>query len=152
MKRIILTGASSGLGASLAEVFHEAGYEVIGLCRTKPADYVQWIKTDFLDDSSLENSIKDIKSDYPSFDVLILSAGVMQLDPIWWINKGRAADLLKINILTPWYIVSELIDLIKINEADIVNVGSTVWFKAYESQAFLVLLSGQSVDLMNTYD
>jgi len=82
MKRIILTGASSGLGASLAEVFHDAGYEIIGLCRSKPADYVKWIETDFLDDNSLENSIKKINCDFPSFDVLILSAGVMQLDPI----------------------------------------------------------------------
>lgn len=82
MKRIILTGASSGLGVSLASVFHEAGYEVVGLCRTKPADFVKWIETDFLDDNSLENAIQEIKSDYSRFDVLILSAGVMQLDPI----------------------------------------------------------------------
>ena len=136
MKRIILTWASSGLGASLAEVFHDAGYEVIGLCRTRPADFINWIETDFLDDNSLESAIKEIKSSYSNFDVLVLSAGIMQLDPIGEINKWRAEDLLKINVLTPWYIVSELINLIKTNEADIVNVWSTVWFKAYESQAF----------------
>lgn len=68
-------------------MFHDAGYEVIGLCRTRPADFINWIETDFLDDNSLESAIKEIKSSYSNFDVLVLSAGIMQLDPIGEINK-----------------------------------------------------------------
>ena len=71
MKRIILTGASSGLGASLASVFHEAGYEVIGLCRSKPADFVNWIQTDLTESSSISHATEIIKKDFSDFHVLI---------------------------------------------------------------------------------
>ena len=74
MKRIILTGASSGLGASLAQVFYDAGYEVIGLCRSRPADFVNWIETDLTNESSLEVSVSKIKSDFSKFELMIQCA------------------------------------------------------------------------------
>ena len=138
MKRIILTGASSGLGASLASVFHEAGYEVIGLCRSKPADFVNWIQTDLTESSSISHATEIIKKDFSDFHVLINCAWIMQLDPLESIDPKRAEDVMKVNIVAPWLIISHLIHQINDNNADIVNVGSTVGFKAYESQAFYV--------------
>ncbi len=135
MKRIILTGASSWLWASLASVFHEAGYEVVGLCRSKPADFVKWIPTDLADMDSLEKSADAICQKFSRFEILINCAGILQIAPIDSIEKETAENLLKINVLAPIILTSKLMEKIKENQSDIVNVGSTVWFKAYESQA-----------------
>jgi NADP-dependent 3-hydroxy acid dehydrogenase YdfG len=44
-------------------------------------------------------------------------------------------NLMKVNTFAPLFLTSQLFDLIKENEADILNVGSTVGTKAYENQA-----------------
>jgi NADP-dependent 3-hydroxy acid dehydrogenase YdfG len=41
---------------------------------------------------------------------------------------------MKVNTLAPIFLTSQLFDLIKENEADIMNVGSTVGRKAYANQ------------------
>lgn len=49
MKRIILTGASDGLGKSIGKLFSKNGYEVVALCRTQPDYDCVFIKTDLVE-------------------------------------------------------------------------------------------------------
>lgn len=132
MKRIILTGPSSGLGASLATVFHDAGYEVIGLCRSKPADFVNWIETDLCDEDSVLNSVQEIQDKYPDFSLLIHCAGDGDGEDIEKLNWKNTERQFYLNMIAPAIFTSKLIPLIKDNNADIIGIGATIGFKPYK--------------------
>lgn len=136
MKRAILTGASDGLGFEISRCLIERGFEVIGLSRNKPDNNdVVHIKTDLTDDDSIKSAIQKIREGYKEFDLLINCAGVLNIVPIEKLDSSDTGDLFKVNVISPMILVSGLIDLVRKNEADIVNVGSTMGFKAYEKQA-----------------
>lgn len=131
MHRIILTGASSGLGASLASVFHEAGYDVVGLCRSQPADYVSWLETDLCNENSVLDSVQRIQDAYIDFSLLIHCAGDgdgEDIEKLDWKNTERQFHL---NMIAPAILTSKLLPLIRKNNADIIWIGATIGFKPY---------------------
>lgn len=132
MKRIILTGASSGLGASLASIFHDAWYEIIGLSRSKPADYVNWIETDLCDEDSVLNSLQKIQDQYADFSLVIHCAGDgdgEDIEKLDWKNTERQ---FRLNMIAPAILTSNLLPFIKKNNADIIWIGATIGFKPYK--------------------
>ncbi|MDQ7020955.1 MAG: SDR family NAD(P)-dependent oxidoreductase [Candidatus Dojkabacteria bacterium] len=62
-------------------------------------------------------------------------AGVLNVTKANELEYNKVAQLFKLNVIAPMILVSKLFDKIKANEADIVNVGSTLGFKAYQEQA-----------------
>jgi len=135
MEKVILTGASEGLGFELSKLFLEKGTEVIGICRSKPFEGVKHIQADLSSKEDLNKIIEKIKKEDSEFDCLINCAGIMSVQELGKINPEEIDNLFKINILAPIKLVSGLIEEIKSNSSDIINVGSTVGFKAYEKQA-----------------
>jgi uncharacterized protein len=135
MDRVIITGASEGLGAEIAKLLAERGTEVVCLSRNAPAEHVVHIPTDLADKESIENAVKVIREQFATFSCLINCAGIMSIALPEALDYEETERLFRINVLAPLMLASGLMDLIKTNGADIVNVGSTVGFKAYESQA-----------------
>ncbi len=134
MKTAIITGASDGLGLKISEKLLKNGWKIIGLSRNKPDIDIEYIKTDLSKESDINNAINEIKRKYPIFHCLINCAGVMSVQKMENLDYPEINNLFKINVLAPIKLISGLIENIKTNEADIVNVGSTVGFKAYEDQ------------------
>ena len=129
MKNIILTGASDGLGKQFAKTCIQESINIIALCRTKP-DYVcDFIETDLSNEMSMLNTCNIIKDKYSRFDALINCAGVPGIQKINEITYSCLENLMKINSIAPMFLTAQLIDLIKKNEADIINVGSTIGLK-----------------------
>lgn len=134
MKRIIITGASDGLGKELGKLCIENNVEVICLSRTKPDYDCIHIETDLSKEDSIENACNEIKKNYVEFDALVNCAAVISKQKPNAISFEELDNLMRVNALAPIYLASQLFDLIKENEADIMNVGSTVGTKAYEDQ------------------
>ena len=135
MKNIILTGASDGLGKEFAKLCIENGINIIALCRTKPDYDCIFLPMDLTSEESIVNGCNLIKEKHSKFDALINCAGVPGIEKINEISYACLENLMKINSLAPMFLTSQLMDLIKKNEADIINVGSTVGLKqGYESQ------------------
>ena len=59
---------------------------------------------------------------------------MLNIKPINALDYTETEKLFRVNVIAPVIFTSRLIDLIQKNEADIVNVGSTVGLKAYEGQ------------------
>ena len=134
MERVIVTGASSGLGFEISKQLLEKGVEVIGLSRRKPELEVKHIAVDLTKEEEIEKAVETIKKDFPKFDALINCAGVLNIRALGELKLEEVNDLFKVNVFAPMKLVSGLLGLIKENGSDVVNVGSTVGFKAYESQ------------------
>jgi len=132
MKRVILTGVSSGLGASLARTFYENGYEVVWLCRSTPAPYIQWIQVDLCNKDSVIHAFSKIQENFSDFSLLVHCAGDgdgEDIEKLTWENTERQFNL---NIIAPAILTSNLLPLIQKNNADIIWIGATIWFKPYK--------------------
>ena len=71
-----------------------------------------------------------IKEKYNKIDALINCAGVPGVQKLENVTYDVLDNLMKINVLAPIYLTTQLITLIKESEADILNVGSTIGTKA----------------------
>lgn len=134
MSTVIITWWSEWLWYELAKVFLEKGVEVVCLCRKKPDLDVVHIPTDLSDEESIAHAVTLIKTHYATFSTLINCAWVLHVEELDAIDYKELQHLFRVNVLAPIMLTSSLLPEIKANEADIVNVGSTVWFKAYEKQ------------------
>lgn len=125
MKNIVLTGASDGLGKEFGKLCLKENINVVALCRTKPDYECDFIQTDLTDENSIKNACDSIKNRYERIDALINCAGVPGIQKLNNITYDCVDDLFKINVVAPIFLTSQLIDLIKSSEADIINIGST---------------------------
>jgi short-subunit dehydrogenase len=136
MKRVIITGASNGLGLELAKSFIKKGFEVVGLSRTAPKDVkIKHIKVDLTNNEDIDNAVSEIKNKYSNFKYLINCAGILNIRKTNDLKIDEIERLFKINVFAPMILSSELMDIIIKNESDIVNVGSSSAFKAIEGQS-----------------
>lgn len=135
MKKVIITGASDGLGFELAKLFIEQGIEVVSICRTEPKADTTFIQTDLTDKDSIAHTANVIKREHQKFDVLIHSAGLASRTPLGKLRYEESEQLFKLNVLGIIQLVSDLNDLIKTNGSDIVLIGSTIAYKAYPDQS-----------------
>lgn len=129
MKNIILTGASDGLGKEFGKICTQNNIHIIALCRTKPEYECEFIKTDLSDEKSITETCELIKEKHNKFDALVNCAGVPGVQKLEEVTYDCIDNLMKINTIAPMFLSAQLMKLIKENEADIINVGSTVGTK-----------------------
>lgn len=124
MKTIILTGASSGLGASIGKLCVKKGIKVVAICRNKPKYDCEFIETDLRLESSIDNTCKIIKEKHNKFDAIINCAGIISLEPLNNLTFKEMEEVYKVNSIAPMFMISKLLPLIIENGADILNVAS----------------------------
>jgi short-subunit dehydrogenase len=85
MKRVFLTGASSGIGLAMAKLLVAEGHEVWGTSRNleRIPKMPQWhaVRLDLADPLSVEAAFNAALTDAGYFDVLINNAGAGHFDP-----------------------------------------------------------------------
>lgn len=130
MKNVVLTGASDGLGKEFGKLCVQNDLKVIALCRTKPDYECDFIKTDLTDEKSIKSTCDWIKENYRKIDILVNCAGVMSAQKIEEVCFEELDNLMRVNLLAPIFLTTQLMSLIKQSQTDILNVGSTCGTKA----------------------
>ena len=76
-KTVLITGASSGLGAAMAERMIARGWRVFGTSRKAQAgrDSIEWIEMDVCNDASVDAALERVFSLTPALDGLVCNAG-----------------------------------------------------------------------------
>lgn len=142
----LITGATSGIGKSTAEIFAKNGYDVIITGRRK--EKLELLKTEFekkfkvkvlplcfdiRKQSEVENSIFMLPSEFKKIDVLVNNAGLAAgMAPIQDGNTDHWERMIDTNIKGLLYIskcVSKL--MIEQKKGHIINVGSIAGKEAY---------------------
>lgn len=126
MKKIIILGASDGLGKAIANLCVKENISVVNISRT-PCDNnkVINIKCDLSKQDDIDNAISIIKKEHDDFDAIINSAAIVALEKINQITYEKFEKAYKVNTIAPLYFLSALYDYIVRNEADIINIGTT---------------------------
>ena len=133
MKKILLTGASSGLGLELAKLFHEKWFDIVSLGRHKPEMNISYISLDLTSGASIKEATEHIKAEHPDFDCLIHCAGDGNVELFNQIQFEEAEAIFKLDVIWPIALTSWIFDLIKKNESDVIVIGATLWRKAYQN-------------------
>ena len=131
MKKVIIIGASDGLGKAIAGLAKKENVEIINISRT-PCDIsgVINITCDLSKQEDIDNATKMIKEKYSDFDAIVNCAAIVAMEKINEITYPKFERAFKINTIAPLYFISSLFDNILKNEADILNIGTTADLKA----------------------
>ncbi len=123
---IFITGGGSGIGRGLAEALHKLGNQIIISGRrqnqldevTRANPGMASLQLDIEDPDSIAAVSKQLMAQFPSLNVLINNAGIMQIDDAaGGIDDGLLVSTVTTNLLGPIRLTSALIDQLKKQES-----------------------------------
>lgn len=121
-KVALVTGASSGIGAAIAEKLSNQGARVFAAQRSS-SDYED-ILSDLSDPKAPEEIISVIKKVTGRLDILINNAGIMTEGNVEETTLKNWNQHLAINLTAPFLLIREAMPLLREFRGSIVNVGS----------------------------
>ena len=104
----VITGAASGIGAALAEVFVERGFKVIGIDRdaglasevqARLGEGVRFLEADLVSKAGLESLTTELAN--VRIDVLIHSAGINAIGAFEGADLSKNLAVLEVNLRAP---------------------------------------------------
>lgn len=112
MARIVITGASRGIGLELCRQYHERGDEVIGVCRSASdklaAPGVRVVDdVDVTKDSGAGRLASEL-ADLP-IDILVNNAGILRRDTLDEIDFDDMLEQYRVNTIGPLRIIRALL-------------------------------------------
>ncbi|WP_375380611.1 SDR family oxidoreductase [uncultured Sphingomonas sp.] len=135
---ILVTGGGSGIGAALAQRFHDAGNTVIVAGRRQAAldetiagrERMHAMTLDVEDASAIDTFAARLVAEHPALNVLVNNAGIMKLeDATTRRDLADAEATIVTNLLGPIRLTNALVDHLKAQpNAAIVNVTSGLGF------------------------
>jgi 3-oxoacyl-[acyl-carrier protein] reductase len=141
-KKALITGATRGIGKSIADEFIEAGAKVI-LTGTKQSEIdflnsenenedIKWIMADFSTSDKIGSFIKDLEN-IDTLDICVNNAGINIIKSLNEISHKQYEQLISVNLSAPFSIVQCLIpNMKKQNYGRIVNIAS-IWSQITKS-------------------
>ena len=172
LKTALITGASEGIGRSLAEAFAKHGHSLILVARNQQklnelsmylnAKYrvdATVVAMDLIPSNAPQELYERLQAEGIKVDILVNNAGMMQVEKLAEADLGQLNNLLDLNIKTLVNMTHQFLpDMLARQSGKIMNVGSiasfmpTPNFSAYgASKAFVLSFSeGISQELRNT--
>lgn len=135
IKVVVITGAGSGLGASLAKKYSDLGCHVCLLGRTKSklhqtaeklTESHSIYEVDVTSKRDVTKVMQTIKEEVGPIDLLINNAGVGDFDYAENLSEKSVHDMIDINLKGTIFCTQEVLsDMKKRNQGNIINVVST---------------------------
>ena len=114
--KVLITGASRGIGKEIADVFKENGHQIYGPTRDE---------LDLADEQSVMKFVELNKG--KTFDVIVNNAGINELDLIENITDENIDLMMNINLISPIKLLRGFVPAMKRQKfGRIVNIGS-IW-------------------------
>lgn len=124
--RVLLTGASGGIGRTMALALRQAGAQVMGVGRGAAGpDGMAWVRAD-LNAPQGPASVAAAAADWRA-NVVVHAAGVPAFGALADINASRIEPVLQANLLAPMLLTQALLPrLLQLPRAQLVFVGSAL--------------------------
>jgi NAD(P)-dependent dehydrogenase (short-subunit alcohol dehydrogenase family) len=122
-KRVIITGAASGIGAAAVSELRRRGAEVVGL--DVNADGSDLLQCDVTDQASVDRAVAEaIERLGGGVDVLINNAGLGTPQSAGAAPDEKALRVIDVNMLGPWRVTSAALPALRSSRGRVVNVAS----------------------------
>jgi short-subunit dehydrogenase len=126
---IVITGASSGIGLELAKLYNDAGKHVTNISRRS----CEFADINLTHDLSAEVEVlqaaKEVAGNDEPIEALINCIGVYNDQLFGEMSGAEIERVLSTNTKAPMLLISELLERIKTDGADVLNVISTAGVK-----------------------
>lgn len=154
---IVITGASDGLGLQLAKLYKASGKTVVNISRRECQYADQNLLHDLTEGQEIVKASQEVMAIDEPLEAVINCAGVFTSQSLGSITEDEIKKTMASNVKATVLLISELIDRIKKDESDIVNVVSSAGTKAtteyvYGASKWAVrgFTQGLQVELKNT--
>ncbi len=123
-KRAIVTGASSGIGAAIAQCLLARGWKVTGLDRQPAGDKPKLEGCEFeCIDLADTDAIAGLFSSYQDIDALVHAAGFMRVNPVGAFNVQDSVAMWRVHVLAAEAMINAAVPLMP-DGGRIVLIGS----------------------------
>lgn len=134
-KVAVVTGASGGIGSMLVKSLDKEGVQCALVARNKEKLSLlvkdlsgknhKIYASDFTDNTSIENAVKEIKKDFDKVDILINAAGYGVYKPIEEVSFKEWEDSFSIGVTGAYFVTKLLLPAIEKSDISLVlNMGS----------------------------
>jgi short-subunit dehydrogenase len=121
---IVITGASSGIGLELAKLYQKDGKKVVNISRRKSEFADINICKNLREGPEIKAAAEEIKSIDEPIEAIINCIGVFTDQKLGQLTEDEVKRLMSSNVKAPMLLISELIERIKKDSADVLNVVS----------------------------
>jgi len=144
-KIVLLTGASTGIGKSIAKSFLEKGAKVTVLGLHKPEFCSEFHKVDVSKEDEIISALSQIKK----IDILINNAGVTKIATITETSNEILDEMFNINFKGLFWMSKHSIP--KVNDGGcIINIGSLAGLKSFEGYGIYCATKSAVISLTKT--
>lgn len=136
MKKIFITGASGGIGSSIANKFNEkncsliltsSSKENLELLKNKYGNHNYYYVLNFNDQFDFQNSLNQISSDHSDLNVIVNNAGINDDSLILRMKFEQWNKVIEANLSSNFLIIKNLLpNMIKNKSGSIVGISSVV--------------------------
>ena len=100
MKKVLVTGATGGMGAAICKLLVKNGYKVYGLDykECQKIDGIEFYACDVTDTEAIESVFEKVKEDAGKLDAIVHTAGVYDLDSLVEMDEKRFKRIFDINL------------------------------------------------------
>lgn len=132
--RILITGASSGIGAAAAHLLAERGHRIYALARTEsalrqlaaahPAGRIEWAQVDVTDDGAVRTAVAAMVDSWGGIDVCIPNAGLGIFSPL---PEARFEDwktMVDVNVTGVLATLHAALPSLVANKGHVIQIGS----------------------------
>lgn len=131
-KKVLVTGAGSGIGREIARQFAMEGADVLVVARTEKAlretaalnTRISWLAADLTTADGVARVVKEIASRFGSLDVLVNNAGWSPVHPFEAETMDEIMKAFDVNVNTVCRLVLKTLPLLKNSRGNIINISS----------------------------
>ena len=132
LKKILITGASRGIGKDIALKSKDKGYKVLGTSTTKEGvelineNGIQFLQLNLCIQESIQSFIKILIQEHANIDVLVNNAGITKDNIVLRMTEDEWMDVLNVNLNAAFKISKIVLKfMLKKRWGRIINITST---------------------------
>ena len=137
-KRVLVTGAASGIGAACARRFADEGATVAGLdLAAKPSGSAcnAWVRADVADESAVAAAVAETTDSLGAIDVLVNAAGVLSVGGADTLEVAEWERVLGVNLKGTWLVSKHVVpQMVAAGSGSIVNLASIEGLEGFSGQ------------------
>ena len=127
-KRVLITGAASGIGLACARRFHRDGYAVLGMdlnANPDPSLFDRFEQADVSDEEVTQKAVQGFGIPSRGLDALVHCAGIGQYGTVTELDAQNWSNVLQVNLTSAFLVARAVIpDMQKHGGGTIVTIGS----------------------------